>query len=220
MKLERIRDFLGCDTPKLWFETAATQQELLLIDHAHCEKKAAATALNLIFRYVEHPKLLHTLSRLAREELRHFERVLKLIAEEGYRFRHLSPSRYAEALRKQVRSGEPERLVDILIVGAFIEARSCERFAGLLPYLAPNIASFYELLLASESRHFLNYLDFAHHFAQEALEPRIDMIRRVENQLILSEDSQFRFHSGVPTLTLSVGEATLYPDPEFAGCST
>ena len=130
-----LRDFLPCSTPDAWIGWALAHPDILLIDHAHCEKKAASTAINLMFRYVDRPELLDTLSRLAREELLHFEQVLAMMRERGVVYDHLSPARYAQGLRLHVRTSEPGRLVDILIVGALIEARSCERFAALAPHV-------------------------------------------------------------------------------------
>lgn len=194
--LEDIQDFLGCATPHSWIEAAQNHLELLLIDHAHCEKKAASTALSLMYRYVDHPRLLNKMSRLAREELRHFEQVLALMSRRGIRYGHLSPSRYARELRQQVRGEEPGRLVDVLIVGAFIEARSCERFASLAPYLDEELADFYRSLLRSEARHYRDYLDLAREAAGTDIEDRVAAFREQEMQLIISEDSEFRFHSG------------------------
>ncbi len=120
--------FLPCATPDAWVAWALENPELLLIDHAQCEKKAASTAMSLLYRYVDHPLLLTKMSQLAREELLHFEQVVKLMEARGIVYRHISASRYAEGLRRHVRGEEPERLIDILIIGALIEARSCERF--------------------------------------------------------------------------------------------
>jgi tRNA-(ms[2]io[6]A)-hydroxylase len=141
------------------------------------------------------------MSRLAREELRHFEQVRKIMAEEGVTFIKLSASRYAGALRDAVRPAEPGKLVDMLIVGALIEARSCERFARLVPLLPARIGKFYAGLLASEARHFQHYLDFARGESADGdalFDKRVDELKALEAELILSEDSQFRFHSGVP----------------------
>jgi tRNA-(ms[2]io[6]A)-hydroxylase len=196
-----VLDFLPCTTPQSWLDAAADPANLptLLIDHANCEKKAASTALNLMYRYVEHPSLLHKLSRLAREELRHFEQVLAIIEKRGIDYPQLSAARYASGLRELAAKHEPLRLVDTLLIGALIEARSCERFAALLPRLDAELAAFYASLLRSESRHFMDYLALA-----EALVPGVDLearlqpLRERERVLIESEDSEFRFHSGVP----------------------
>lgn len=197
--LAELLGFLPCRTPTAWCEYASQHLELLLIDHAHCEKKAASTALSMIYRYADKPALLQRLSRLAREELRHFEQVLKLIQQRGYQFKNFSPSRYAGGLHELVRTVEPYRLLDSLIIGAFIEARSCERFASLIPYLDAELAKFYQSLLASEARHFRIYLDFASEFSEVDLTARIVEFAALEKRLIESEDQQFRFHSGVPT---------------------
>ena len=196
--LSAVRDFLPCATPPSWVEWALEHPELLLIDHAHCEKKAASTALSLMFRYVDRPELLTLLSRLAREELLHFEQVLDIMEGRGVEYRHLSASRYAVSLRAHVRSSEPARLVDVLIVGAFIEARSCERFAVLAPEVDDELGRYYRFLLQSESRHFRDYLDLARQYAEEDIEPRVAFLAEREAELILSPDSAFRFHSGVP----------------------
>lgn len=197
--LAAVRGFLACATPEEWLGAALAQPDVLLIDHAHCEKKAAGTALNLIFRYVDRPELLNGLSQLAREELLHFEQVLELMRERGIRYRHLSPSRYAAGLRAGVRGEEPGRLVDLLIVGAFIEARSCERFAALAPRVEPALGRYYRFLLKSESRHFEDYLALARLYAGEDITPRIERFRALEASLICAVDpGPLRFHSGVP----------------------
>jgi len=198
-QLEDILAFLPCSTPRAWIEAALCNQELLLIDHANCEKKAASTALNLMFRYVGDFDFLGALSRLAREELRHFEQVIGLMDARDVVYRHVEASRYARGLRELVRSFEPARLVDTLIVGAFIEARSCERFASLVPHLDDELARFYASLLRSESRHYHSYLAFARRAAgDEDLSGRITEFARREAELILGPDTEFRFHSGTP----------------------
>ncbi|MBP6382521.1 MAG: tRNA-(ms[2]io[6]A)-hydroxylase [Pseudomonadales bacterium] len=206
-ELAPVLEFLRCATPDAWVEAALAQQELLLIDHANCEKKAASTALNLMFRYSGDVDFLASLSRLAREELRHFEQVLKLMRARGIAYRRIDAARYAQGLRELVRTHEPARLVDTLIAGAFIEARSCERFARLAPHLDAELAHFYRSLLRSESRHFRDYLAAARKAADGAdIAPRIELFAERERQLIEAEDTQFRFHSGPP----AAGAA--YPD--------
>ncbi len=192
-----LLEFLPCATPGAWVEWALREQDILLIDHAHCEKKAASTALNLMFRYVDRPELLDKLSQLAREELLHFEQVLALMRERQVIYGHLSPSRYAQGLRQHVCTSEPGRLVDTLIVGALIEARSCERFAALAPHVDESLGRYYRYLLKSESRHFQDYLDLARLYAEEPIDGRIDMFRAVEKTLIEEPDRLFRFHSGI-----------------------
>ncbi len=173
---------------------------MLLMDHANCEKKAASTALNLMYRYVEHPSLLMRLSKLAREELRHFEQVLAIMNERGIQYEQVSSARYAGELRALVRHGEPGRLIDLLIVSAIVEARSCERFSALIGVVDAELSDFYRSLLKSESRHFRVYLDFARELSEGApIDDRIDLFLEKDRELIESSDTQFRFHSGVPS---------------------
>lgn len=196
--LSAVQAFLPCATPQAWVDWALEHQQLLLIDHAHCEKKAASTALNLMFRYNDRPDLLAALSRLAREELLHFEQVLALLRKRGITYGLLSPSRYAAGLRAHARHDEPNRLVDILIIGALIEARSCERFAALAPHMDEELGRYYRFLLKSESRHFEDYLALARRYAPTPIEERIAFFQAQEKILIESPDQELRFHSGPP----------------------
>ena len=199
--LAGIQAFLPCPTPDAWV-TAALQRDqepTLLIDHANCEKKAAATALALMHRYTDNPVLLNKMSRLAREELRHFEQVLKIMRKHSVEYVPLTASRYAQALHKSARRHEPGRLVDTLIIGALIEARSCERFASLAPHLDRELGEFYLSLLKSEARHFGDYLKLAESLSEEAdFQSRLNLFRELEADLVTTADTEFRFHSGVP----------------------
>src|SRR5690606_8929335 len=112
--LAPIRSFLSCATPDAWVQAALQHPQELLIDHANCEKKAAATAMNLMYRYVEHSALLEKMSQLAGEYLLHFEQVVRLMRGRNIAYTHLGPSRYASALRVHVRPLAPARLGDIL----------------------------------------------------------------------------------------------------------
>ncbi len=199
---QAVINFLGVATSAVWLNHASQHLDLLLIDHAHCEKKAASNALNLLFKYVEFPQLNYKLSRLAREELRHFEKVLQIMQRRGIVYRHLQPSLYAPGLRAHCRTYEPERLIDVLIISSFIEARSCERFAALIPYIDHELAKFYYSLLKSEARHFEDYLDLAREIANDDLTDRIAFFREQEVLLITAVDPQFRFHSGVPNVSI------------------
>jgi tRNA-(ms[2]io[6]A)-hydroxylase len=198
---ENIALFFDTPTPDEWVQEACRRLPELLHDHANCELKAASTALGFIYRYPDKAVLAHRMSRLAREELRHFEQVRKILAEMSVPFEHVSASRYAGKLRRQVRDNEPERLLDMLLVGALIEARSCERFAALVPHLPANLGKFYAGLLASEARHFEQYLNFAREevdVSDEAFDTRLAELKEIEARLISSPDTQFRFHSGCP----------------------
>lgn len=196
---ESLHDFLACSTPDSWLQWALANPEILLVDHAQCEKKAASTAMSLLYRYVDQPLLLSKMSQLAREELLHFEQVVVLMEKRGVAYEHLTASRYAEGLRKHMRSSDPERLIDLLIIGALIEARSCERFARLIPYLDEELARFYRTLVKSEGRHFEDYLLLARQQTADSLDERIAFFVAREAELITSPDTAFRFHSGVPT---------------------
>ncbi|MCD1628524.1 MULTISPECIES: tRNA-(ms[2]io[6]A)-hydroxylase [Marinobacter] len=194
--LKEIHEFLPCRTPEQWIENALANQDVMLIDHAHCEKKAASTALSLMYRYVDNTDLLNKMSRLAREELRHFEQVLAIMKKRGVAYTHLSPARYAAGLREAVRTEDPGRLVDVLIVGAIIEARSCERFAALAPHLDDKLAEFYNSLLKSEARHYQDYLVLAQQANGGPVQDRVAEFMAIEQKLIEEPDSEFRFHSG------------------------
>ena len=192
------RAFLGCPTPDAWLQAASRQVDILLLDHANCEKKAAATALGMLHRYPERPRLLREMARLAREELRHFDQALKALRDREVPPRRLSPSRYAAALFRCAARSEPTRLADTLIVGAIIEARSCERFALLAERLEGRLASFYAGLAAAEARHFETYLRLARRYAEGPIERRIAEMLATERRLVLSPDTELRFHSGPP----------------------
>jgi len=197
--IQGIRDFLRCETPRAWVQWALDNPELMLIDHANCEKKAASTALNLIYRYSRDFTLLNKMSRLAREELRHFEQVIAIMSKRGMGYPPLSASRYAGGLHELIRKQEPGRMVDTLLVGAIIEARSCERFAMLAPELDEELAEFYSSLLKSESRHYRDYLQLARKASSpEEVEARLDLLLDTEKELIEAGDKEFRFHSGPP----------------------
>lgn len=199
---EAVAAFLDTPTPDAWVEEACRRLPELLHDHANCELKAASTALGFIYRYPERALLAHRMSRLAREELRHFEQVRKILVEMSVPFEHVSASRYAGKLRREVRDKEPQRLLDMLIVGALIEARSCERFAALVPHLPEDIGRFYAGLLASEARHFEHYLGFAREECavdDKVFDSRLAELKKIEAGLILAPDPQFRFHSGIPS---------------------
>jgi tRNA 2-(methylsulfanyl)-N6-isopentenyladenosine37 hydroxylase len=197
-----VAAILAVPTPEAWVNEALKRLPELLLDHANCELKAASSALGLLYRYPERTALTQRMSRLAREELRHFEQVRALMDELGVAFERLTASRYAAALREGVRREEPGRLLDLLLVGALIEARSCERFALLAPRLPENLARFYSGLLAAEARHSAHYLKFARTesgVSPAAIDARLEELLAIESRLVSEPDPQFRFHSGVPT---------------------
>jgi tRNA-(ms[2]io[6]A)-hydroxylase len=198
---ETIDAFFETPTPDAWLDAASERIPELLLDHANCELKAASTALGFLYRYPERTALAQRMSRLAREELRHFEQVRTIMDDMQVPFKRLTASRYASGLREAVRDEEPLKLLDMLLVGALIEARSCERFARLAPRLPEKLARFYGGLLASEARHFEHYLGFAlteTGVSRDELAERLAELKVVEASLITAPDSRFRFHSGPP----------------------
>ncbi len=199
--ISHIQEFLLCPTPPEWVAWALQHEDLMLIDHANCEKKAAASAMNLMYRYVDKADLLKKMSQLAREELLHFEQVVGLMEEKEIDYIHLSPSRYASGLREHMRTHEPAKLVDTLIVGAFVEARSCERFSAIAPELDERTSRFYQSLLRSESRHYEDYLGLARKYDEADTDERIRFFAELEAELISTPDDEFRFHSGIPAVS-------------------
>ena len=198
---ESIAELLDTKTPDEWVAAACERLPGMLLDHANCELKAASTALGFLYRYPDRTRLAQRMSRLAREELRHFEQVRSIMEEMDIPFERLTASRYAGGLREAVRDEEPEKLLDLLLVGALIEARSCERFAALAPHLPEKLGKFYSGLLASEARHFEHYVAFAKSecgFDEAAIAARLEELKVIEAALILEPDPQFRFHSGTP----------------------
>lgn len=152
----------------------------------------------MIARYPQHTELVEKLSRLAREELRHFEQVIRFLKKRNIPYINITASRYASGLFKHARTHEPVKLVDSLIIGALVEARSCERFGKIAPHLPAELSKFYFGLLASEARHYEQYLHFAKKLAAENISDRIEFFGAVEAELIATPDPQFRFHSGAP----------------------
>jgi tRNA-(ms[2]io[6]A)-hydroxylase len=189
-------------TPDRWFDVAAERWRELLIDHANCEKKAASTALSIVFAYAEDRPLVECMSRLAREELRHFEQVQRMMTTLDVPFRRMSPARYAEGMRKAMRRDDPGRLIDLLVCGALIEARSCERFVKLAPRLQSPLGDFYAGLAASEERHHRLYLRLAEDRSRPEADAEwraaLQKFAEIEAELATKPDEQFRFHSGSP----------------------
>ena len=183
-------------TPHPWIVRALDSLDVLLLDHAHCEKKAATTALSLIHRYPERD-LSKQLSPLAREELLHFEQVTRLLKKRGIPYRNLKSGPYARSLYENAASKEPDRLKDSLLICALIEARSCERFHSLLPYLSGSLKSFYSKLYEAESRHCDLYLNLYQDLFREDWSARLKPFSELESDLINTPDSLFRFHSGI-----------------------
>ncbi|RUO34458.1 tRNA isopentenyl-2-thiomethyl-A-37 hydroxylase MiaE [Aliidiomarina soli] len=251
--IQPVTQFLHCTTPAAWLRMAAQaeNQQALLLDHLHCELKAAQSAAFLIRRYAPDSllakhvliwlkpyedflyrgegdgrfqggtgvsrsesqvrgddtvvnELIGKMVLLIKEELHHFEQVLEIMQRRNIELEPISAARYAAGLRTHIRTHEPAAFIDKLIVGAYIEARSCERFAALAPMLDDELARFYTSLLRSEARHYQDYLQLARMIAeqagtpQRAVDDRIQYFGEVEAELIKTQDNEFRFHSGKP----------------------
>nr|WP_083608470.1 tRNA-(ms[2]io[6]A)-hydroxylase [Psychrobacter sp. Rd 27.2] len=197
--LSAVYGFLGARTTPDWVAAAIADLPLIIQDHANCEKKAAGTAMNLLFRYEFSYDLQRKLAQLIREEMLHYEQVLGIMNERGQEWRYLSAGRYAKGMLKHKRTYEPAAMIDVLIIGAFIEARSCERFAALAEVIDDErLAKYYRYLLKSESRHFEDYLALAQSLSTEAIDERVAFFREIEAALITSPDTELRFHSGTP----------------------
>jgi tRNA-(ms[2]io[6]A)-hydroxylase len=216
--VKTVESILLAPTPPSWVDHAAAHWAELLVDHANCEKKAASTALALMFAYPEDRKLTSALSRLAREELRHFEQVQRMMETLDVPYIRQKPGRYGAGLRATMRTADPGRKLDLLLIGALIEARSAERFRLLAPRLPEPLSDFYTTLERSEARHFELYLDLAHGIdtsprAAES-EQRLQTIAAREAELATQPDDAFRFHSGAPASgATSAGEADVSAQP-------
>ncbi|GGI76184.1 tRNA-(ms[2]io[6]A)-hydroxylase [Legionella impletisoli] len=196
---QTLSHFLGLPTPKEWLDRAVIELPLLLVDHAHCERKAAVTAINFMSKYPEKAELVRVMSPLAREELLHFEKVIQLLKKKNIKFGPLKPSSYATKLHQAVtKNAGHARLSDQLIIGAIIEARSCERFQLLAAAITDSALSrFYLSLAKSEARHFEEYLRLATLYEND-ITTRVKLFLDIENETIASYDTTFRFHSGIP----------------------
>ncbi len=188
---------LHTPSPERWLRQVMAGLDELLIDHAHCEKKAAATAMNLLFAYVENVPVCRAMTEIVQEELSHFHLVLDVLARRGVQFRRLRPSRYADRLRSLVRKTEPQRAVDRLLIAALIEARSCERFALLRDCLPDaELAAFFGGLFESEARHHSTYVRLAKEFApEETVRTRLEQLAAAEAAIIAEGDDVPRMHS-------------------------
>ena len=197
--VSRVR-WLAASSDQLWLDQALARPDLILIDHAHCERKAAGVALQLMFRYPSDPSLAAILSPLAREELEHFERVLTLLERRGLALRPLQAPAYGARLTAAVRRSEPERMLDAFLVAGLIEARSHERMALLASHSAdPDLQALYGDLLASEARHFgLYWVLCEERFGRVATMARLEQLAATEAEALsgtLASPEHVRMHS-------------------------
>lgn len=188
---------LASKTSDDWSARIQADLAPVLVDHAHCEKKAASTAMGLIFKHQDRPELCVQLSALAREELEHFERCIALLQSRGIAFDRMTPSPYAKRLHGACRSEEPGKSVDVLLCCGLIEARSCERMKILSETLPDaELAAFYGELLASEARHHTTYVDLACLFEDRpAVMARLRELSEFEADVIANAPAEARLHS-------------------------
>jgi tRNA 2-(methylsulfanyl)-N6-isopentenyladenosine37 hydroxylase len=190
-------NLLRLATNPQWLDLALSNIDIILLDHSHCELKAANNAINLMFRYPGHPKLVEVLTAIAREELEHFHQVNQILADRQIPLAPLSSPPYAAALKKQIRSNGEERLLDCLLVGGLIEARSHERLGLLAAHLPdPDLAAFYRSLMASEARHFGAFWSLADtYFNRQIVQDRLAALAIIESDLLIALHPEPRIHS-------------------------
>ena len=189
---------LASETSLDWLPRVRANLDEVLLDHAHCEKKAAGAAMKLLFSYPHHRFLQEPLAELAREELDHFQQILALLDDRNIRYETIKPSPYGLALHALVRRNEPDRLVDILIISALIEARSCERFQILAVGLSePTLVALYESLLACEAKHHGIYLELAGNLiGRDAVDARLSVLASAEAEIVAEPCEWVRIHAG------------------------
>lgn len=194
------KDVLISNTDEYWLQKATNNIDLLLIDHAHCERKAAQNAMTLIFKFPNLPHMITKLSKIVREEMVHFERVLRFIKQRNITFRGLKSGGYATFLAQHICQDDPHnRLIDQLLVAAIIEARSCERLGLLASRLPESLGNYYKRLHDAEARHCTTFIEMAVEVAGEHAITRLQNLSHKESAWIQQKDDCFRFHSGVPT---------------------
>ncbi|HRX79212.1 MAG TPA: tRNA-(ms[2]io[6]A)-hydroxylase [Pirellulaceae bacterium] len=188
---------LHSTSPQRWLKQVAENLAEVLIDHAHCEKKAAGTAMNLLFAYVDNEELCREMTTIVNEELEHFHMVIDILKQRGIEFRRLKPSQYGRRLNDLVRKQEPQRAIDRLLVAGLIEARSCERFGLLRENLEDKeLAKFYDGLFESEARHHTTYIRLAKLFGDdEVVRTRLSELADEEAKIIAEGEDLPRVHS-------------------------
>lgn len=192
---------LQSDSTERWLKQVDQRLDEILIDHAHCERKAATTALGLMNAYVENVELGRAMGEIVEEELEHYWLVLDLLARRGIHFRRLAPGPYGRRLHELIRSQEPGRGIDRLLIAGLIEARSCERFRLLCDHLRGRdneLADFYSSLFESEARHHATYVRLAEHFTggdRREVRRRLDELSAAETEIIGAGSPLARMHS-------------------------
>ena len=188
---------LQAPTCEAWLEQALANLDIILLDHSHCERKAAGVALNLMFRYPAHGRLIRQLTAIAQEELNHFEQVNQWLERRSIALKPLVAAPYGAGLKAQVRRREPLRLLDSSLVAALIEARSHERLGLLATHCSDlDLGGFYRQLMASEARHYGAYWLLANaYFERSQVDKRLTELAQVEHTLLSSLHPEPRMHS-------------------------
>ena len=189
--------YLSSLTSDKWIQLALSNPIEILIDHAHCERKAAGVAIQLMFRYPSEPNLAEVLSPIAREELEHFEKILNFLKDLGYSLKALKPPPYGAELAKHIRKEEPNRMVDSFLIAGIIEARSHERLSLLaLNSEQETFKVLYESLLESEARHFGIYWKLAQtKFSKNQTFKRLEELSKIESEILAETCLMPRVHS-------------------------
>ena len=189
--------FLKAPTSEAWVAQALANMDTILLDHAQCERKAAGTAIQMMSRYPSSDRLVRELTAIAQEELSHYEQVNQWLDRRGVPLQPVTPPPYGASLKKLVRRQEPDRMLDLLLVSALIEARSHERL-GLLGEHCPDpqLAKFYRSLMASEARHYGSYWLLAmEYFDAELVSERLEELAEQESEILKVLHSEPRVHS-------------------------
>ena len=195
--MDLVKEFLPCITPDRWLENALDNPVLLLLDHANCEKKAASSGLHLMYRCIDNIDIMESMSQLVETEMRNFQSLMMIIRARKLDCIPLSASRYAVGLRDHINSAEKTKLIDLLVVSAFMHGRAFERFSRLISYIDVELERFYVPFIRTQEHHFSEYLTLAKSISDEGkLIARIDHFASIEKNLIESPDSEFRIYSG------------------------
>ena len=192
-----VKEFLPCVTPDRWLENALDNPVLLLLDHANCEKKAASSALHLIYRCIDNMDVMESMSQLVETEMQNFQSLVRIIKARKLDCISLTASRYALGLRDHMSGNDNLKLIDLLVVSAFMHGRAFERFSRLIPYIDLELESFYVSFIKTQENHFNKYLHIAKSLSdEETLASRVDHFASYEKNLIKRPDSEFRVYSG------------------------
>ncbi len=188
---------LQTPTNSEWVEVASRHVEEILVDHAHCEKKAAANAMSMINRYPEKDALVREMIALILEETEHLKFVFEELQRRGVSLTRDRGDSYAQQLTQHIRKNEPARLLDMLLVDALIEARSCERFSLLskCEEIAPDLRELYHSLLASEAGHYRTFTDIARlYYPAEEVKSRLNELAAIEADIVRNLPNEPAMH--------------------------